>query len=146
MPQPMLGARRRAPRHPALPPARESERVLGEGTRRQGSIVREGACDSSGAQPRLAPARAAGAGKPADKFRYGQVFSNPIGLDCDSAKTESAAQTLPLSAEQVASGARIELRFVLFQKVTALALFFPANHEGVFSSFALCLSRMLETT
>jgi hypothetical protein len=58
------------------------------------------------------------------------VFSNPIGLDCDSAKSEAPQQTLPLSAEQVASGARIELRYVLFQKVTALAFFFPANHEG----------------
>ncbi len=59
-----------------------------------------------------------------------QIFCNPIGLDCDTAKTEAAAQSLPLSAQQVASGARQEIRYVLFQKVSSMALFFPANHEG----------------
>ena len=59
-----------------------------------------------------------------------QVFCNRNGLGIDSAKTEAAAQTLPLSVEQLTTGARLELRYVLFQKVSELALFIPANHEG----------------
>jgi hypothetical protein len=51
-------------------------------------------------------------------------------LGIDSAKTEAASQTLPLSAAQVASGERVDLRYVLYQKVSSLALFFPANFEG----------------
>lgn len=61
---------------------------------------------------------------------FTQVFCNPIGLGIDNAQTEPASQTLPLSVETLTSGARIDLRFVLFQKVSSLALFFPANHEG----------------
>ncbi len=51
-------------------------------------------------------------------------------MGIDSAKTEAASQTLPLSAAQVASGERVDLRYVLYQKVSSLALFFPANFEG----------------
>ena len=59
-----------------------------------------------------------------------QVFCNPIGLGIDTAKTEPASQTLELDAGQLAAGCKLDLRFVLFQKVSSLALFFPANHEG----------------
>ena len=59
-----------------------------------------------------------------------QVFCNPIGLGIDTAKTEPASQILELDAGQLAAGCKLDLRFVLFQKVSSLALFFPANHEG----------------
>lgn len=59
------------------------------------------------------------------------MFCNPIGLGIDTAKTEPASQTLELDAGQLAAGCKLDLRFVLFQKVSSLALFFPANHEGV---------------
>ena len=62
-------------------------------------------------------------------MRY-QVFCNPIGLGIDTAKSEPASQTLELDAEQIAAGCKLDLRFVLFQKVSSLALFFPENHEG----------------
>lgn len=65
-----------------------------------------------------------------ESFSCVQVFGNPISLDCDTAKAQSGAQTVALTAEQLTGGSRVELRFVLFQKVTALGLFFPANHEG----------------
>ena len=61
--------------------------------------------------------------------RY-QVFCNPIGLGIDTAKSEPASQTLQLDAEQLAAGCKLDLRFVLFQKVSSLAFFFPENHEG----------------
>ena len=65
-----------------------------------------------------------------------QVFCNPIGLGIDTAKTLPAAQTLQLDAEQLAAGCKLDLRFVLFQKVSSIALFFPANHEGRLSVIA----------
>jgi hypothetical protein len=60
-----------------------------------------------------------------------QVFCNPIGLGIDTAKTEPSSQTLELDAGQLAAGCKLDLRFVLFQKVSSLALFFPGNHDGV---------------
>jgi len=56
-----------------------------------------------------------------------QVFANPIGLDCESAASLPATQTLELKE---GDESQLALRLVLFSKVSSLALFFPANHEG----------------
>jgi PITH domain len=55
------------------------------------------------------------------------VFANPIGLDCESAASQPATQVLELKPADVE---KVQLRYVLFSKVSALALFFPANFDG----------------
>lgn len=59
-----------------------------------------------------------------------QVFANPIGLDCESAASQPATQVLPLSPQDVEKGSQTALRYVLFSKVSALALFFSNNFDG----------------
>jgi len=59
-----------------------------------------------------------------------KVFCNPLGLGIDTAGSSAATQTLQVSQDALKSGDTIALRFVLYQKVSALALFFPANHSG----------------
>ena len=59
-----------------------------------------------------------------------QVFANPIGLDCESAVSQPATQVLQLSQAEVEKGSQTALRYVLFSKVSSLALFFGANFDG----------------
>jgi hypothetical protein len=61
-----------------------------------------------------------------------KLFVNKLGLDFDSAKSEAATQTLSLSAADVSQeGAKpVDLRFVLFQNVSRLTIFAPANLGG----------------
>ena len=58
-----------------------------------------------------------------------RLFITPLdSLDFDSAKDEKPTQELSLSASDVSASAKpLELRFVLFQKVTSLAIFVPGN-------------------
>ena len=58
------------------------------------------------------------------------MFANPIGLDCESAASQPATQVLELKSADVEKGSQVQLRYVLFSKVSALALFFPANFDG----------------
>ncbi|KAJ1634257.1 galactose-binding domain-like protein [Pavlovales sp. CCMP2436] len=60
-----------------------------------------------------------------------RLFVNKLGLDFDSAKSEAPTQELALSAAGVAEGAKpVELRYVLFQVVSQITLFFPGNLGG----------------
>jgi hypothetical protein len=66
-------------------------------------------------------------GKGPDRVR---VFANPIGLDCESAASQPATQVLQLSQTDVEKGNQTALRYVLFSKVSSLALFFGHNFDG----------------
>lgn len=59
-----------------------------------------------------------------------KIFANPINLGFDAAESDPATQTLELSPEVVAEGQVIPLRFVKFQRVNSVSLFFPSNHGG----------------
>jgi hypothetical protein len=56
-----------------------------------------------------------------------RVFANALGLDFDAASSRLATQELALSPADVEAGAVQPLRFVLFQKVQDLSLFFPKS-------------------
>lgn len=58
-----------------------------------------------------------------------RLFKNKNGIDFESAKSDKPDQELPLTKEHVKSGAKVDLRFVLFQGVQQLTLFFPSNHS-----------------
>ena len=51
-----------------------------------------------------------------------------MGLDFDSAKSDKPTEEVALSASDVKSGAKKELRFVNFQGVQELSIFIGANH------------------
>ena len=56
-----------------------------------------------------------------------KLFVNPVGLDFDSAESNTPTQEFTLSKSDVVSGSKIELRFVKFQKVQELGIFLPGN-------------------
>ncbi len=59
-----------------------------------------------------------------------KLFVNKVGLDFDSARSEKPTQELTLAAMNVRPGAKpCDLRFVLFQKVSTLDIFIPANQS-----------------
>jgi len=57
-----------------------------------------------------------------------KLFKNKVGLDFDSAKSDKPTEEVALSASDVKSGAKKELRFVNFQGVQELSIFIGANH------------------
>lgn len=59
-----------------------------------------------------------------------KIFANAIGVDCESAASLSPTQALAVSPAEVEGGKPLALRFVLFQKVDSLTLFFPCNFNG----------------
>lgn len=60
-----------------------------------------------------------------------KLFCNPLSLDISTAASDKPTQEIALSPAQVAPGAPpVPLRFVLFQKVSALGLFFPSAQDG----------------
>jgi len=61
-----------------------------------------------------------------------RLFVDPDqGLDFDAAKSHKATQEIELTAEQVGEDSKpIELRYVLFQNVSALSIFIPGNLGG----------------
>lgn len=60
-----------------------------------------------------------------------RLFVNKLGLDFDSAKSETPTQEIAVGETDVAAGAKpIELRYVLFQNVTHLTIFIAGNQGG----------------
>eukprot|EP00457_Paulinella_chromatophora_P011737 gb/GEZN01011895.1/.p1 GENE.gb/GEZN01011895.1/~~gb/GEZN01011895.1/.p1 ORF type:complete len:178 (+),score=32.00 gb/GEZN01011895.1/:301-834(+) len=57
-----------------------------------------------------------------------KLFANHKNIDFDMAEEENGEQNIPLSKEQLKGEKPIPLRFVKFQKVSSLSLFFPGNH------------------
>jgi len=60
------------------------------------------------------------------------LFVNKIGLDFDSAKTDTPTQVIELKPEDftVGAGKPQQLRYVLFQNVSELTIFIPGNLGG----------------
>eukprot|EP00959_Pyramimonas_sp_CCMP1952_P085893 1796690-Pyramimonas_sp.AAC.1 len=66
---------------------------------------------------------------PEDKSKGPQsikLFVNKPTLDFDAAEQEAPVQEIELTADHL-NGSPIELRYVLFQKVSSLTIFIPAN-------------------
>mmetsp|Transcript_41999 Transcript_41999/g.50913 ORF Transcript_41999/g.50913 Transcript_41999/m.50913 type:complete len:187 (-) Transcript_41999:568-1128(-) len=57
-----------------------------------------------------------------------KLFVNRESLGFDEASSETAAQTIELSPEDLAKGNSINLKFVKFQNVRSLTIFVESNH------------------
>jgi len=59
-----------------------------------------------------------------------KLFVNRPAIDFNDAKNNEAVQTLEFEKKNLTEGAPVELRFVKFQSVQSLSLFFAANQTG----------------
>jgi len=60
-----------------------------------------------------------------------KLFKNKVGLDFDSAKSDKPTQEIALSKADVASGTKMETRFVNFQDCQTLSIFIGGNHGEI---------------
>ncbi|KAJ1486784.1 galactose-binding domain-like protein [Baffinella frigidus] len=57
-----------------------------------------------------------------------KIFANAINIGFDSAESDPCTQELDLTPGAMADGTVLPLRFVKFQRVNSVSLFFPSNH------------------
>jgi len=59
-----------------------------------------------------------------------KLFTNRPTIDFNDAKKSESVQTLEFEKKQIIDGTPVELRFVKFQNVQSLSLFFEKNQSG----------------